>query len=173
DISDLINSLKFFTGISKEKDAPRYGVFNFGEKFEFWALVWGSFVMLASGLILMLPKALPADWPSWVVAVSRVVHFYEALLATLAILVWHVFHVMFHPDEYPLNTSWITGYITEKEAKHRFEDEAAKKMQIDIEEEGEQQGEGANGQDKAAKKMQIDLEDEGAQQGEGANGQDN
>jgi formate dehydrogenase gamma subunit len=129
DFSDALKSIKFYLGIAREKHPPRYGVFNFAEKFEFWALIWGTVIMVISGLVLWFPKALPAGWPSWVINVARVIHFYEALLATLAIIIWHGFHTMFHPDEYPMNTSWITGYITEREAKHRFEDEAIEKMQ--------------------------------------------
>ncbi len=129
DFSDFSKSIRFYLGISRNKTQPKHAVFNFGEKFEFWALVWGTIIMLLSGLILWLPKAIPEGWPSWVISLARVIHYYEALLATLAILIWHGFHTMFHPDEYPMNTSWLTGYITEEEAKHHFETEAIEKMQ--------------------------------------------
>ena len=128
DLSDFIKSVKFYLGISKEDHHPRYAVYNFVEKFEFWALVWGTIIMAISGIILWFPKALPVGWPAWVMNVARVIHYYEALLATLAIVIWHIYHTMFHPDEYPMNTSWITGYITEEEAKHHFEDDAIEKM---------------------------------------------
>ena len=128
DFADFFKSLTYYLGVSKEKHHPRYGVFNFGEKFEFWALVWGTVIMALSGIILWFPKAIPAGWPAWVINLARVFHYYEALLATLAILIWHGFHTILHPDEYPMNTSWITGYITEDEAKHRFEDEAIQLM---------------------------------------------
>ncbi len=128
DISDLLGSLKFYLGTSPGKTHPRYGVFSFVEKFEFWALIWGSLIMLVTGLILWFPKSLPAGWPPWMISVARLIHFYEALLASLAILIWHGFHTMFHPYEYPMNTSWITGYISENEAEHHFKDEAIEKM---------------------------------------------
>lgn len=128
DFSDFFNTLKFYLGMSKEKHPPRFAVFNFGEKFEFWALVWGTGIMVVSGLILWFPKAIPEGWPSWVIAVARVFHYYEALLATLAIIIWHGFNTILHPDEYPMNTSWLTGHITETEAKHHFEDEAIEQM---------------------------------------------
>jgi formate dehydrogenase gamma subunit len=134
DFGDLFSSIKFYLSKPSGKKAPRAGIFNFGEKFEFWALIWGTFVMFVTGLILWLPKAIPEGWPNWVIQVARTIHYYEALLAFLAILVWHVFHTMFHPDEYPMNTSWITGYITEKEADHRFEPEAVEKMKKSVEE---------------------------------------
>jgi len=128
DFTDFFKSLKFYLGVSKEKTNPRYAVFNFGEKFEFWALIWGTVIMALSGLILWFPKSIPGSWPPWVINLARVFHYYEALLATLAIVIWHGFHTIFHPDEYPMNTSWITGYITEKEAEHRFEKEAIDQM---------------------------------------------
>ncbi len=128
DITDFWKSVTFYLKGARGQHPPHYSVFNFAEKFEFWALLWGTVVMMVSGVILWLPRALPESWPSWVIAVARVVHFYEALLATLAIIIWHLFQTMFHPAEYPMNTSWITGYITEEEAKHRFEDEAIDKM---------------------------------------------
>ncbi len=129
DIADAFKTIVFFLKGAKGNHPPKYAVFNFGEKFEFWALMWGTIVMLVSGLILWFPKMIPAEWPSWVIPVATIVHYLEALLATLAIIVWHFFHVIFHPDEYPMNTSWMTGYITEEEAKHRFEDDAIEKMQ--------------------------------------------
>ena len=129
DISDFFKSIKFYLG--RIRNQPKYSVFNFAEKFEFWALIWGTAVMVFTGIILWFPKAIPADWPVWVLPVARLIHYLEAILATLAILIWHLFQVMFHPDEYPLNTSWITGHITQEEAEHRFEEKAIRKMQYD------------------------------------------
>jgi hypothetical protein len=47
--------------------------------------------------------------------ISRTIHFYEAILATLAILVWHFYFVIFNPDVYPMNFSWLTGRMSERE----------------------------------------------------------
>jgi formate dehydrogenase gamma subunit len=128
DFSDFFKTFRYYLGVNKEDRQPKYMLFNFVEKFEFWALVWGTLIMVVSGLILWFPKALPGSWPAWMINVARVFHYYEALLATLAIIIWHGYHTIFHPDEYPMNTSWITGYVTEEEAQHRFEDEAIEKM---------------------------------------------
>ncbi|MCP5107855.1 MAG: hypothetical protein GY950_30990, partial [bacterium] len=128
DFSDVFRDVKFYLGLSKDKTAPRYTVFNYGEKFEFWALMWGTVVMVVSGLILWFPKAIPGSWPAWMIPVARTFHYYEALLATLAILIWHGFNTILHPAEYPMNTSWLTGHITKDEAHHHFEDEAIEKM---------------------------------------------
>jgi len=129
DITDAFKTVKFYLGLSQDEHPPKYAVFNFAEKVEFWALVWGTIVMVVTGLILWFPKALPEGSPFWVIPVARVIHFFEAVLATLAIIIWHGFHTILHPDEYPMNTSWLTGYITKEEARHHFEDEAIAQMQ--------------------------------------------
>jgi formate dehydrogenase gamma subunit len=126
DFSDLMNTVKYYLGIRKDK--IRYGVFNYAEKFEFWALVWGTVIMVVTGVILWFPKMITSGLPSWIIGVSRVIHFYEALLATLAILIFHIFYTMFKPGEYPMNTSWLTGNILEEGAQDHFDDEAIEIM---------------------------------------------
>ncbi len=128
DFTDFFKTMKYYMGMTKEKEAPKCGVFSYADKFEFWALVWGTVVMLVTGLILWFPKAIPASWPEWTINVARIIHLYEAILATLAIIIWHGFHTVWHPYAYPMSTSWLTGWITDEEAKHHFEPEAIKKM---------------------------------------------
>ena len=82
---------------------------SYVEKAEYWAVAWGAIVMIASGVLLwannLAMKLLPKVW----LDVATSVHFYEALLATLAIVVWHFYSVIFDPDVYPLNTAFLTG----------------------------------------------------------------
>ena len=47
--------------------------------------------------------------------ISRTMHYYEAILATLAIVVWHFYFVMLNPNVYPMSTAWITGKLSEEE----------------------------------------------------------
>jgi cytochrome b subunit of formate dehydrogenase len=126
DITEFFATMKFYLGLNPVR--PRHAVFNYAEKFEFWALVWGTLIMAVTGFILWFPKTLPSSWPSWIMTVSRIIHYYEALLATLAILIWHGWHTIFHPDEYPMSTTWLTGYITEEEATHKYNDAALETM---------------------------------------------
>ena len=73
------------------------------------ALVWGSVVMIITGIMLVFSETmlrlLPKVWND----VAQVIHFYEAVLATLAILVWHAYWVVFDPREYPMNPAWLIG----------------------------------------------------------------
>jgi cytochrome b subunit of formate dehydrogenase len=85
------------------------------EKAEYWAVAWGAVVMIASGTLLwannLAMKLLPKAW----LDISTSVHFYEALLATLAIVVWHFYSIIFDPDVYPLNTAFLTGKSVKKQ----------------------------------------------------------
>jgi hypothetical protein len=57
------------------------------------------------------------------------VHYFEAILATLAIIVWHFYFVIFNPDVYPMNLSWLTGHMSEEEmeSEHPLELQRLKK----------------------------------------------
>lgn len=98
---------------------PARSPHSYIEKAEYWAVVWGAIVMVASGLLLwannLAMKFLPKIW----LDVATSVHFYEALLATLAIVVWHFYSVIFDPDVYPLNTAFLTGVSVNKEQHSR------------------------------------------------------
>jgi cytochrome b subunit of formate dehydrogenase len=85
--------------------------FNYVEKAEYWAVVWGTAVMIATGVMLWFDNWFIQFLPKGVLDVALVIHFWEAWLASLAILVWHLYSVIFHPHVYPMNPSWITGNI--------------------------------------------------------------
>lgn len=96
---------------------PARSSHSYIEKAEYWAVIWGALVMIASGLMLwannLAMKWLPKSW----LDIATSVHFYEAVLATLAIVVWHFYSVIFDPDVYPLNTAFLTG-VSVKESEH-------------------------------------------------------
>lgn len=79
------------------------------EKAEYWAVVWGAIVMILSGLLLWGNNLALSLLPKWVLDLATAVHFYEAVLASLAIVVWHFYSVIFDPQVYPLDTAWLTG----------------------------------------------------------------
>jgi cytochrome b subunit of formate dehydrogenase len=89
------------------------GRFTYVEKAEYWALVWGAVVMIITGWMLWFDNWLSSFLPKGVLDVALTIHFWEAWLATLAILVWHLYSVMFSPEVYPMNPSWLTGHMPE------------------------------------------------------------
>ncbi len=115
DLKDMVQNVKYHLGMTKEK--PRFGRFDYTEKAEYWALVWGTVVMALTGFVLWFPTFWTQFLPSWVVKVSETIHLYEAWLATLAIVVFHFFFVIFHPEQYPMSFTWLTGKMTVKECE--------------------------------------------------------
>ncbi len=86
------------------------------EKAEYLAVIWGTIIMAVTGFLLWFEEWTLRWLPSWVVDLSTVVHFYEAVLATLAIVVWHFYSVIFDPEIYPMDAAWLTGRST----RHRM-----------------------------------------------------
>ncbi len=107
DIAAVWNHLRHALGLRAH--APHLGHFAYFEKAEYWALVWGTAIMSFTGLVLWFPE----PFPRLMVAVCEAVHYYEALLAVGAILIWHSYFVLFEPDIYPLNTSMFLGRAPE------------------------------------------------------------
>jgi cytochrome b subunit of formate dehydrogenase len=105
---------------------PRYGHYTFIEKFEYLAVVWGSLLMVATGLLLWFEEATMALFPRYVFDLVTVVHSYEAVLAFLAILIWHMYQVHMRPGAFPMNRTWLDGKISLDELKqeHPLEYEA-------------------------------------------------
>ena len=133
DMSDLFQSVLYLAGISKEK--PRYGRFGYTEKMEYWAVVWGSVVMGLTGSVLWLENTFLRYIKPEGMYVATTIHYYEAILASLAILVWHFYFVVFNPDVFPMNTAWLTGHLDrdEMEKEHPAELEEIEESQIVIE----------------------------------------
>ncbi|NIA30066.1 MAG: hypothetical protein GWP06_09170 [Actinobacteria bacterium] len=118
DIGDFVNHMKYHLGISKTK--PSFDRYSYIEKAEFWALVWGNIIMVLTGLVLWFPAFATYFFPSWIVKASETIHYYEAWLAFLAILFYHMFFAIFHPEDYPLNFTGLTGKMPKEEARERF-----------------------------------------------------
>jgi cytochrome b subunit of formate dehydrogenase len=89
------------------------------EKAEYWALVWGGAVMAITGVALWATNWMLAWLPKSVLDFATAVHFYEAVLATLAVFVWHFYAVIFDPDVYPMDTAWLTGRSSRKNGEPR------------------------------------------------------
>jgi formate dehydrogenase subunit gamma len=115
DATDLIQMLKFYFGLAEAK--PRFGRYNYIEKFEYLAMGWGSAVMIVTGFILWFEDQSLMFLPKWMWDVANIVHSYEALLAFLAIVIWHLYHVHLNPESFPMSRVFLTGRITEHELK--------------------------------------------------------
>jgi formate dehydrogenase gamma subunit len=127
DVTDPWKVLRYNLGFAPEK--PKFGRFSYVEKAEYWALIWGTMLMGVTGVILWFENTSMGLLTKLGFDISRTVHFYEAILATLAIIVWHFYFVIFNPDVYPMNLAWLTGRVSEREMQedHPLELERLKK----------------------------------------------
>ena len=110
DASDVWGNLLYYLGLRSEK--PEFRRFNYAEKAEYWALVWGLIVMASTGLMLWAKMSVGRYLARWWLDVATAIHLYEAILATLAIVVWHFYQVFFDPDVYPMNWAWWDGKMS-------------------------------------------------------------
>ena len=116
DLRDLKVNLFYYLGWSKQE--PKFARFTYGEKAEYLALVWGTFLMTVTGLLMWFKVQAGAWFTGASVDIATAVHFYEAILAVLAILVWHFYQVMFDPDVYPLDWTFWDGKVSLDRAQH-------------------------------------------------------
>jgi cytochrome b subunit of formate dehydrogenase len=113
DVTDPWHVLKYNLGLAPTK--PAFGRFCYIEKTEYWAMAWGTALMTLTGAILWFDNTSMGYITKLGFDIARLIHFYEAVLATLAIIVWHFYFVVFNPDVYPMNLAWLTGRMSEAE----------------------------------------------------------
>jgi cytochrome b subunit of formate dehydrogenase len=107
DWRELRERIAFLSGRRKElPEAPWVG---YPEKMEYLAVVWGTLVMSVTGFVLWFENVALRWGPKWITDVATVIHFWEAVLAGLAILVWHFYLVIFDPLVYPVDPAFWHG----------------------------------------------------------------
>lgn len=117
DMTDFFKNMSFHLGRTKER--PTFPHFDYTEKAEYLALIWGTVVMALTGFVLWFPNWFMSFLPAWVFEVSEVIHYYEAWLAFLAIVVWHFFYVLGGPGASPMKLTWMDGLTPVEEALER------------------------------------------------------
>jgi formate dehydrogenase gamma subunit len=111
DFRDLRGNLSYYLGLTNEK--PKIARFGYPEKAEYWAVIWGTVLMGLTGLMIWFKLGIFSFLPRWAIDIALAIHFYEAVLATLAIIVWHFYHVIFDPDVYPMNFAFMDGRVSQ------------------------------------------------------------
>jgi cytochrome b subunit of formate dehydrogenase/uncharacterized protein YlaI len=113
DLRHLSGNLIYNLGLKKIRLEPQ-GRFSYIEKIEYWAFIWGANLMIFTGLILWFEKEAVAILPPWVFNGANIIHYYEAILATFSLLVWHLYWVIINPDVAPMAMQWLTGRVPNK-----------------------------------------------------------
>jgi cytochrome b subunit of formate dehydrogenase len=118
DFRDLWHTVRY--NLDFESQRPRFGEFNYAEKFEYWAFIWGMIVMTLTGLLLWFENYSLTYLPKAATDIATTIHFYEAALATLAIFFWHLYWVIYDPEVYPMDAAWWHGRSPDARVRERM-----------------------------------------------------
>jgi cytochrome b subunit of formate dehydrogenase len=114
DLKEFIGSLKWFLGRGTR---PLYGRWTYWEKFDYFAVFWGIFVIGSTGLMLWFPEFFTNFFPGWFINVATVIHSDEALLAVGFIFTVHFFNTHLRPEKFPMDIVIFTGRMPLEEFK--------------------------------------------------------
>ena len=105
DLSDFVASIKWFLGLGAR------------EKFDYFAVFWGIFVIGSTGLTLWFSEFFTRFLPGWLLNVATIIHSDEALLATGFIFTVHFFNTHLRPEKFPMDIVVFTGRMPVEELK--------------------------------------------------------
>jgi cytochrome b subunit of formate dehydrogenase len=114
DLLQMYQHVLWFAGLGER---PRFDRFTYWEKFDYWAVFWGMFIIGGSGLLLWFPQFFANLFPGWIYNIALLVHGEEALLATGFIFTIHFFNSHFRPEKFPMDMVMFTGQVTEDELR--------------------------------------------------------
>ena len=110
DVRDAINTLKYCIGTSSVM--PKFGRFDYRQKFEYWGVVMGWLIMVSTGLIMIFPAQATQLLPGAFIPAAKEMHGGEALLVLLIVVTWHLYGAHLNPQRFPGDTSIFTGKIS-------------------------------------------------------------
>ncbi len=114
DLREFIATMKWFVGLGPR---PEYGRWTYWEKFDYFAVFWGIFIIGSTGLTLWFPVFFTRFIPGSFLNVATIIHSDEALLATGFIFTVHFFNTHLRPEKFPMDTVVFTGHMPLAELK--------------------------------------------------------
>jgi cytochrome b subunit of formate dehydrogenase len=120
---DIVAHFKWFLGKGAR---PKFDRYTYWEKFDYWAVFWGMFIIGGSGLLLWFPFFFSQFMPGWVFNIATLVHGEEALLAVGFIFTIHFFNGHIRPEKFPMDPVIFTGRISEHEMQEERAEEYAR-----------------------------------------------
>jgi cytochrome b subunit of formate dehydrogenase len=110
DVTDAVKDLRYYLCIDKFPSAG--GRYTYKQKFEYWGVLTGQIIMIATGLALWFPAQATMFLPGQIIPAAKALHTNEAMLVVIIIAVWHIYNAIFSPDVFPLDRSIFTGRIS-------------------------------------------------------------
>ena len=114
DLVEMYAHFRWFVGLGPR---PRFDHFTYWQKFDYWAVFWGMFIIGGSGLMLWFPEFFSIVLPGWVFNIALLIHGEEALLAVGFIFTIHFFNGHLRPEKFPMDPVIFTGTVTEHELR--------------------------------------------------------
>jgi formate dehydrogenase subunit gamma len=140
DFLDAILMVRYYLRLSDEQ--PRFGRFDYRQKWEYWGMVLGSVVMIVTGFMLYFPVLTTRFLPGEVIPAALMAHGREGLLAFLVVITWHLFNAHLSPEAFPFDPSIFTGRIS----RERMEEEHPLEYEQMLAGSGESPGASASGE---------------------------
>ncbi len=110
DFTDAVHDIRYYIGL--ENSPAMCDRYSYKQKFEYWGILTGGLLMVATGAMLWFPAMVTRLLPGEFIPVAKALHSNEALVIVLLIAVWHIYNAIFSPEVFPLDTSIFTGYIS-------------------------------------------------------------
>ncbi|MDP1568946.1 MAG: cytochrome b/b6 domain-containing protein [Vicinamibacterales bacterium] len=114
DLVQMYGHVRWFLGLGVR---PHFDRYTYWEKFDYWAVFWGMFIIGGSGLLLWFPQAFSTFLPGWIFNVALLIHGEEALLAVGFIFTIHFFNGHIRPEKFPMDMVMFTGQVSEDELR--------------------------------------------------------
>lgn len=130
DYQDAVKNLRYYFGF--ESRPARCDRYDYIEKFEYWTILLGGFLMIFTGFLLWAPITVTRFLPGEVIPSAKVLHSNEAMVIFLINAVWHILNATLSPDVFPLDTSIFTGYISRKRMLREHPLELARLESVDV-----------------------------------------
>jgi formate dehydrogenase subunit gamma len=116
DFKDAVQQLRYYLGLGNEE--AKFDRFDYRQKFEYWGLVLGGLVMIATGFILYYPMLVARFLPGELIPMAKVAHSNEGLMAFLVVITWHIYNAHLAPGIFPFDPAIFTGKIPVERLKH-------------------------------------------------------
>lgn len=126
DATDIWDFVRYNLRLTKVK--PKMPRYNFSEKIEYWAMIWGTVLMGLTGYMLWNPIGVANVLPGQFIPAAKAAHGAEAVLAVLAILLWHFYNVHIKHFSKAMFTGKLTHHEMEEEHGHELEKISAGKV---------------------------------------------
>ncbi len=132
DFRDAMENIFFYFGLANHP--ARCDRYDYRQKFEYWGVVIGGILMIATGFALWFPVSVTSFLPGQIIPAAKEAHTNEALLAFLVIVIWHIYNSIFSPEVFPLDTAIFTGRVSRERMLHEHPIELASIEEVSIEE---------------------------------------